>query len=337
MALAICYPFCVRVILHLGSVGTSRSIWLNLSLMTTTPMIYGHALGISDPIQTCSSHDHFRQSVTLISPALYLTTGEAKASMIRKRFGLRSGTRLSVFAFAPLRHTKPRISQYQRRSASQLQEPLRIRPLVPPPSENAGPLLMRLPNRALPSIERSYTWLKTLPIFIGLITISALAIFNYQKSSSSTVNSILYALRTNQTAREVLGDEIYFARKVPWIRGEMNQLHGRINISFKVKGRKATGKVKFVSTRRRRNGLVSAQLQGWVWNGLLILRSSKPWNGVWKPRMERPYSCWMIAPILSRRSAEICRGLMALGVVPHKTRLSHHIYCSTRAPFYESD
>ena len=125
---------------------------------------------------------------------------------------------------------------------------------IPPPTETSGPLLTRLPNRALPTLAKSHTWLKTLPLFILLITISSLGIFNYQKASSSTVNSILYALRTNATAREILGDEIYFASKVPWIRGELNQLHGRIDISFWVKGRRQQGRVKFVSVRKRRDG-----------------------------------------------------------------------------------
>jgi cytochrome c oxidase assembly factor 1 len=129
---------------------------------------------------------------------------------------------------------------------------------IPPPTESSGPLLSRLPNRALPSVPKSRTWLKTLPIFIIAITLSSLAIFNYQKSSSSTVNSILYALRTNETARSVLGDEIYFASKVPWISGELNPMQGRIDISFRVKGRKGAGKVKFVSTRKRGNQFVSA-------------------------------------------------------------------------------
>jgi cytochrome c oxidase assembly factor 1 len=129
---------------------------------------------------------------------------------------------------------------------------------IPPPTEASGPLLSRLPNRALPSVQKSRTWLKTLPAFIIVIILSSLAIFNYQKSSSSTVNSILYALRTNETARSVLGDEIYFASKVPWIRGELNPLQGRIDISFWVKGRKGPGKVKFVSMRKRGNQFVSA-------------------------------------------------------------------------------
>jgi cytochrome c oxidase assembly factor 1 len=56
----------------------------------------------------------------------------------------------------------------------------------------------------------------------------------------------------------VLGDEIYFASKVPWVRGELNPMQGRIDISFWVKGRRGTGRVKFVSMRKRGNQFVSA-------------------------------------------------------------------------------
>jgi cytochrome c oxidase assembly factor 1 len=129
-------------------------------------------------------------------------------------------------------------------------------PYIPAPTETSGPLLSRRPDRELPSLKSSHTWLKTLPIFIAVITASSLALFNYQKSSSSTVNSILYALRTNDTSRHILGDEIYFASKVPWISGELNQLHGKIDISFWVKGKKGKGKVRFVSVRKRRDGFV---------------------------------------------------------------------------------
>lgn len=144
-----------------------------------------------------------------------------------------------------------------------------VRPnFIPPPSDSSGPLLSRLPNRSLPSVQKSHTWLKTLPAFIVVITLSSLAIFNYQKSSSSTVNSILYALRTNETAREVLGEEIYFASKVPWIRGELNPLQGRIDISFWVKGRRGMGKVRFVSMRKKRDKYV----------GLSVAHDSSRWS-----------------------------------------------------------
>lgn len=68
------------------------------------------------------------------------------------------------------------------------------------------------------------------------------------------MSSILYALRTSPTVRDLLGSEIYFASRIPWISGELNQLHGSIDISFWVKGSKQKGLVKFVSVRRRRDG-----------------------------------------------------------------------------------
>jgi cytochrome c oxidase assembly factor 1 len=60
----------------------------------------------------------------------------------------------------------------------------------------------------------------------------------------------MYALRTSPKAREFLGDNIYFAHKMPWIWGEMNQLHGRIDIHFEVKGNKNQGTMRFRSFRR---------------------------------------------------------------------------------------
>jgi cytochrome c oxidase assembly factor 1 len=85
-----------------------------------------------------------------------------------------------------------------------------------------------------------------------------LGIFNYQKSTSSVVSSTLYALRISKQAREILGDEIYFAHKIPWISGTMDQLHGRIDISYWVKGTKSKGKMRFKSIRPDRTSYVSA-------------------------------------------------------------------------------
>ncbi|KAI9701311.1 MAG: hypothetical protein M1820_006533 [Bogoriella megaspora] len=130
------------------------------------------------------------------------------------------------------------------------------RTLVAPPKPGTGPFMTRRSDRALPSLEGSNRWLRTLPLFLTIIVGSCAAIFNYQKSSSSVVNSNLYALRTNPEAREMLGDEIYFASKVPWIRGELNQLHGRIDIKFWVKGTKRQAFMRFHSERRTRMGYV---------------------------------------------------------------------------------
>jgi cytochrome c oxidase assembly factor 1 len=88
------------------------------------------------------------------------------------------------------------------------------------------------------------------------VTGSALAIFNYQKSSSSVVASTLYSLRVHPTAREILGDEIQFKHHFPIIWGEMNQLHGHIDIQYAVKGTKGDGMMRFKSTRKSRMGLV---------------------------------------------------------------------------------
>lgn len=94
-----------------------------------------------------------------------------------------------------------------------------------------------------------------MPIFIFLVVGSSLAIFNYQKSSSPVVAGTLYSLRTSAKAREYLGDDIYFKQQIPWISGEMNQLHGRININFQVKGTKNAGTMRFASHRPSPKGM----------------------------------------------------------------------------------
>lgn len=129
--------------------------------------------------------------------------------------------------------------------------------LIAPPTGASGPLMERRADRELPDItSSSRQWLKTLPIFLAIVGVSTLAIFNYQKSSSSVVSSTLYALRTNPEARELLGDEIYFRDKFPWISGELNQLHGRVDIGFGVKGTRAKGYMRFKSIRKSRMGYV---------------------------------------------------------------------------------
>ncbi|KAJ9221598.1 hypothetical protein DTO169C6_6101 [Paecilomyces variotii] len=123
------------------------------------------------------------------------------------------------------------------------------RTLIPAPSANSGPLMDRRPDRALPEVNSGRGWKRTLPIFAVVVGAAMLGIFNYQKSSSSVVSSTLYALRTSPQAREILGDEIYFASKIPWISGTMDQLHGRIDITYWVKGTKGEGKMRFRSIR----------------------------------------------------------------------------------------
>ena len=154
----------------------------------------------------------------------------------------------------------PRLFSRSCISSHPILRPLRIqrRTLIAAPSPNDGPLLTRRSDRALPEIPSSRKlWLKTLPIFLSIITLSTLAIFNYQKASSSIVNATLYALRTSETGKRELGEQVYFRDKFPWIWGEMNQLHGRIDISFGVKGTKGKGVMRFKSVRKTRMGFVS--------------------------------------------------------------------------------
>ncbi|OLN95361.1 Cytochrome c oxidase assembly factor 1 [Colletotrichum chlorophyti] len=124
------------------------------------------------------------------------------------------------------------------------------------PKPGSGPLMERRADRELPDLNTiTFRWSRTLPIFAAIIVASSVAIFNYQKSSSPVISSTLYALRTSEKAREHLGDEIYFKHQIPWISGEMNQLHGRIDISFAVKGTKGEAVMRFASYRTSHKGL----------------------------------------------------------------------------------
>ncbi|POS87927.1 DUF1783-domain-containing protein [Erysiphe pulchra] len=130
------------------------------------------------------------------------------------------------------------------------------RTLIAAPKPDQGPLMERRPDRELPEInDGGMRWLRTIPIFLVILGSSCLAIFNYQKSSSSVVASTMYALRTSPKAREILGDEIYYAAKIPWIWGEINLLHGKIDIHFTVKGTKQQATMRFTSIRPTRMGL----------------------------------------------------------------------------------
>ena len=86
--------------------------------------------------------------------------------------------------------------------------------------------------------------------------VSSLAIFNYEKQHSGVVTGTMYALRTNPHARELLGDEVTFAHGVPWIRGEINQVQGRVDIGLWVKGSRQTAWMRFRSRRWKRMGTV---------------------------------------------------------------------------------
>lgn len=103
--------------------------------------------------------------------------------------------------------------------------------------------------------ENGFRWRRTLPIFAVLVAACSVAIFNYQKMSSPVIASTLYALRTSPRAREILGDDVYFNQQIPWIHGEMNQMQGRIDIWFTVRGTRGTAVMRFASNRPTHRGM----------------------------------------------------------------------------------
>ncbi|KAL7276558.1 cytochrome oxidase assembly protein 1 [Rhizina undulata] len=115
-------------------------------------------------------------------------------------------------------------------------------------------------DRPLPEIKPKPTRLLSIPLFLLTLAISAAAIFNYQKSSSSVVTSTMYALRNHPRAREALGDHITYAWKWPYIFGELDQFHGKIDIWYAVKGSKGEGVMRFKSVRNGRMGLFETQI-----------------------------------------------------------------------------
>ncbi|THY99830.1 DUF1783-domain-containing protein [Aureobasidium pullulans] len=150
----------------------------------------------------------------------------------------------------PLR--KPLEALFKRNNATNL---TCRRTLIAPPKPNSGPLMERRADRALPDMTPSKSWMITAPLFLAAMAASTLAIFNYQKQNSSVVTSTMYSLRTNALAREILGDEVYFASKIPYIGGEINQLHGKIDVVYWVKGTRQQAKMRFKSHRPTRMGI----------------------------------------------------------------------------------
>lgn len=91
--------------------------------------------------------------------------------------------------------------------------------------------------------------------FVGfwvLMGVSALLMFNYEKTNSPVVTTTLHFLRRSRVIRDVLGDEIDFSSVYPWISGELNQVKGKVDICFSVKGSKKHGEVKLVADRKSR-------------------------------------------------------------------------------------
>ncbi|KND94165.1 Cytochrome c oxidase assembly factor 1 [Tolypocladium ophioglossoides CBS 100239] len=143
----------------------------------------------------------------------------------------------------------------------------------------------RLTEWAIPDIKQvRFRWGRSLPIFLALVAVSSLAIFNYQKTSSPIVSSTLYALRTSPRARALLGDDVYFKHQIPWIRGTMNQMQGRIDIYFSVRGTRGTATMRFASHRPSSRSLFETTEWSLVMDGsgewVDLLEGGDPFRGL---------------------------------------------------------
>lgn len=92
--------------------------------------------------------------------------------------------------------------------------------------------------------NRMYFWVYA----IGITALCAI-IFNYEKSSSPIVNSVLYCLRRSEQGKKYLGSNIGFKSSWPWILGPLNTVKGNIDIEFDVKGDLQTGKLHLKASR----------------------------------------------------------------------------------------
>lgn len=74
---------------------------------------------------------------------------------------------------------------------------------------------------------------------IGVVAALAI-IFNYEKTESPIISNTFYHLRRSPRTRELLGENIEFDGLMPWVHGELNQVAGKVNIRFNIRGSKGT-------------------------------------------------------------------------------------------------
>lgn len=92
--------------------------------------------------------------------------------------------------------------------------------------------------------------------------LSCVLIFNYEKTRSPIVNSVLYCLRRSDDAKAALGPNIGFSSSWPWIWGPLNTVKGNIDITFKVKGDVGEGDLHLKASRTSK--LVPFDIHAWT-------------------------------------------------------------------------
>lgn len=81
------------------------------------------------------------------------------------------------------------------------------------------------------------------------VTVSCALIFNYEKTRSPIINSVLYCLRRSEEAKAQLGPNIGFKSSWPWIWGTLNTVRGDIDVQFDVAGDNNSAKLKLKASR----------------------------------------------------------------------------------------
>lgn len=104
-----------------------------------------------------------------------------------------------------------------------------------------------------PTKDRYKQKIQLVAFFIA-IGASLSLIFNYEKTQSPVVSNTIYHMRRSQQIRELLGDNIDFDGLIPWVYGDLNQVAGRVNIMFYLKGTKEVrGIVKLIANRENKH------------------------------------------------------------------------------------
>lgn len=121
-----------------------------------------------------------------------------------------------------------------------------------PVPENSGPVPVTV-DRELPDpfAAKKQNRLYFLAYGLGVFASCAI-IFNYEKTRSPIINSVLYCLRRSNTCTELLGANINFRNAWPWIWGTLSTAQGKIDILFDVKGDRSPGTLRLRAARLSR-------------------------------------------------------------------------------------
>lgn len=145
--------------------------------------------------------------------------------MLKRSLGLLVGRSVRSYYASRVIYNSPKLVLKDKN------RPLRIDRELPDPNE--GKLKQRL----------------QLAGFSVAIVAALMVIFNYEKTESPVVSNTLYHLRRSPATAQLLGENIEFEGLVPWVHGELNQVAGKVNIRFSIKGDKNAGVVRLIADR----------------------------------------------------------------------------------------